>query len=50
MSGWMVSEWGGDSSELASALLNLYVSLKFGDGKFHYNKNQHSSSLPSPGI
>ena len=23
MSGWMVGEWGGDGSELASALLNL---------------------------
>ena len=24
MSGWMVGEWGGDGSELASALLNLH--------------------------
>ncbi len=24
MSGWMVDEWGGDGSELASAQLNLH--------------------------
>ena len=24
MSGWMVDEWGGDGSEMASAQLNLH--------------------------
>ena len=46
MSGWMVGEWGGDSSELASAQLNLHHAGHWGNTSAICIKNKILPLIP----